>query len=106
MKTLVKLVLFVVIISSTFSCQQNDTTTVIPARPYSEVYVEDTLKIRQFMESHYVTVDSDFNPTFIQIPVGGSQTPISEMSNLEHVERNIHDITYKIYYLKLHFYFK
>jgi hypothetical protein len=102
MKTLVKIVLVTFFTASIFSCQNNDDSTASEKpRPYAEVYIEDTLKIREFMESHYVTVDADFNTTFTQIPVGGSQTPISAMSNLEHIERNIHDITYKIYYLKL-----
>jgi FKBP-type peptidyl-prolyl cis-trans isomerase len=102
MKTLVKLVLVTLFTASIFSCQNNDDSTSLDKpRPYAEVYLEDTLKIRQFMESHYVTVDSDYNTTFTQIPAGGTQTPISEMSNLEHIERNVHDITYKIYFLKL-----
>ena len=65
------------------------------------MYPEDLAKIEAFLNTHYVTVDADYNTTFTQIPAGGTQTPISQMSNLEHVERNFHDITYKIYYLKL-----
>lgn len=101
MKTLVKLVLVIIFTTSIFSCQETDSVSAVEARPYAEVYAEDLAKIEAFLNTHYVTVDADFNTTFTQIPVGGTQTPISEMSNLEHVERNIHDITYKIYYLKL-----
>lgn len=101
MKTLVKIVLVTLLTASIFSCQKNDDITAPPARPYAEVYPEDTLKIRQFMESHYVTIDANFNTTFTQIPEGGTQTPIAQMPNLEYIERSFHDITYKIYYLKL-----
>ena len=101
MKTLVKLVLVIVFTSSIFSCQESDNVSAPPARPYAEVYPEDLAKIEAFLNTHYVTVDADYNTTFTQIPAGGTQTPISQMSNLEHVERNFHDITYKIYYLKL-----
>jgi FKBP-type peptidyl-prolyl cis-trans isomerase FkpA len=101
MKSLFKIVLSVVIISSIFSCQQNDSATITPTRPYDEVYLEDLAKIEDFLATHYVTVDADYNTTFTQIPTGGTQTPISQMSNLEHIERDIHEITYKIYYLKL-----
>jgi hypothetical protein len=101
MKSLFKIVLSVVVISSIFSCQQNDSTTITPPRPYDEVYLEDLAKIEDFLATHYVTVDADYNTTFTQIPTGGTQTPISQMSNLEHIERDIHEITYKIYYLKL-----
>jgi hypothetical protein len=101
MKSLFKIVLSVVVISSIFSCQQNDSATITPPRPYDEVYLEDLAKIEDFLATHYVTVDADYNTTFTQIPTGGTQTPISQMSNLEHIERDIHEITYKIYYLKL-----
>jgi hypothetical protein len=101
MKSLFKIVLSVVVISSMFSCQNNDNVTATPPRPYNEVYPEDLAKIEDFLATHYVTVDANFNPTFTQIPAGGTQTPIAQMSNLEHIERNFHDISYKIYYLKL-----
>lgn len=101
MKSLFKIVLSIVVVTSIFSCQQTDDVTAPPARPYAEVYPEDTLKIRQFMESHYITVDADYNTTFTQIPTGGTQQPIADMPELNFVERTIHDISYKIYYLKL-----
>lgn len=101
MKSLFKIVLSVVIILSTFSCQNNDTINTSPPRPYDEVYPEDLAKIEDFLATHYVTVDTDFNPTFTQIPAGGTQTPIANMTELESINREFHDITYKIYYLKL-----
>jgi FKBP-type peptidyl-prolyl cis-trans isomerase FkpA len=101
MKTLVKLVLVIVFTSSIFSCQESDNVSAPPARPYAEVYPEDTLKIREFMETHYITVDADYNTTFTQIPAGGTQTPIANMTELDTILRKFHDITYKIYYLKL-----
>lgn len=101
MKTLVKLVLVIIFTTSIFSCQETDSVSAVEARPYAEVYPEDLAKIEAFLNTHYVTVDADYNTTFTQIPVGGTQTPIAQMSNLEHIERNFHDITYKIYYLKL-----
>ena len=96
MKTLVKLVLVIVFTSSIFSCQESDNVSAPPARPYAEVYPEDTLKIREFMETHYITVDADYNTTFTQIPAGGTQTPIANMTELDTILRKFHDITYKI----------
>lgn len=101
MKSLFKIVLSVVVISSIFSCQQNDSATITPPRPYDEVYPEDLAKIEDFLATHYVTVDANFNPTFTQIPVGGTQTPIANMTELDTIQRKFHDLTYKIYYLKL-----
>jgi hypothetical protein len=101
MKSLFKIVLSVVVISSMFSCQNNDNVTATPPRPYNEVYPEDLAKIEDFLATHYVTVDANFNPTFTQIPAGGTQTPIANMTELDTIQRKFHDITYKIYYLKL-----
>ena len=101
MKTLVKLVLVIVFTSSIFSCQESDNVSAPPARPYAEVYPEDLAKIEAFLNTHYVTVDADYNTTFTQIPAGGTQTPIANMTELDTILRKFHDITYKIYYLKL-----
>lgn len=101
MKSLFKIVLFLVSMTFFFSCQNNDNITAKPARPYADVYAEDIVKIEDFLDTHYVTVDSDYNTTFTQIPVGGTQQPISQMTELQFVERTIHDLSYKIYFLKL-----
>ena len=101
MKCFFKIVLSIIVVSSMFSCQPENNTSITPPRPYGEVYTEDLAKIEDFLATHYVTVDANFNTTFTQIPVGGTQTPISQMSNLEFIERNFHDISYKIYFLKL-----
>lgn len=101
MKSLFKIVLSIVVVTSIFSCQKTDDVTAPPARPYADVYPEDLAKIEEFLDTHYVTVDADYNTTFTQIPVGGTQQPIADMPELEFVERIIHDISYKIYYLKL-----
>ena len=101
MKSLIKIVLVLGLFIGVYSCQPDDSTTITPARPYDEVYEEDILKIEEFLDTHYVTVDGDFNTVFTKIPDGGSQTPVSDMPELEFKEVDLHDITYKVYYLKL-----
>lgn len=101
MKSLFKIALFLVLTVSLFSCQNPDEATAAPARPYEEVYPEDLAKIEDFLRTHYVTVDADYNTTFTQIPDGGTQTPIMDMPELRFKEITTHDILYKIYYLKL-----
>lgn len=87
----------------TISCQKEDRVTAPPARPYAEVYPEDLEKIEEFLDTHYVVVDSDYNTSFFEIEDGGTETPISAMPELEF--RNLyveaHDVEYKIYYLNL-----
>jgi len=101
MKSLFKIALLLAVATTFLACPSDDAPRVPPARPYADVYLEDTLKIREFLDTHYVTVDVDYNTTFTQIPVGGTQEPISDMAELNFVERDFHDIKYKIYYLKL-----
>jgi FKBP-type peptidyl-prolyl cis-trans isomerase FkpA len=101
MNSFFKIVLVVGLFFGFYACQPDDETSLPPDRPYGEVFVEDSTKIREFMDTHYITYDSDFNVTFTQIPNGGSQTPISRMNELDTIQRKFHDITYVIYYLKL-----
>lgn len=101
MKSLIKIVLVLVLFIGVYSCQPDDSTSLQPLRPYDEVYEEDIQKIEDFLGTHYLTVDGDFNTTFTKIPDGGTQIPISDMTELQFEEVNLHDITYKVYYLKL-----
>lgn len=101
MKSVFKIALLVVGITALFSCTKSDDVAIELPKPYIDVYAEDLEKIEGFLETHYVTVDADFNTTFTQIPAGGTQQPISEMTELEFKEVNANDITYKLYYLKL-----
>ncbi|MFD2907913.1 FKBP-type peptidyl-prolyl cis-trans isomerase [Flavobacterium ardleyense] len=101
MKSVFKIALLVVGITTLFSCNKSDDVSITPPRPYSEVYEEDKIKIKDFLDTHYVTVDADFNTTFTQIPAGGTQQSIFEMPELEFKDVEANDITYRLYYLKL-----
>ena len=101
MKNLFKLVLVLGLINGLYSCQNDSGTTITEDRPYDEVYLEDIAEIEDFLDTHYVTVDSDYNTTFTQIPDGGTQVPVSAMPELDFKEVDLHDITYKVYYLNL-----
>lgn len=102
MKSLIKIVLVLGLFIGFYSCQPDDSTSTQPLRPYNEVYEEDIQKIEDFLQTHYVTIDSDYNTTFTKIPDGGSQIPVWDMPELvRDFEVELHDITYKLYYLKL-----
>lgn len=101
MKNIYKALCFVVLATILVACPNTDDATVPPPRPYDEVYAEDIAEIEDFLDTHFVTVDADYNTTFELIPDGGSQTPISSMSELQYKLVDAHDITYKVYYLKL-----
>ena len=101
MKSLIKIVLVLSLFTGFYSCQNDDSSSATPDRPYEEVYLEDIAEIEDFLDTHYVTVDAEYNTTFTQIPDGGTQTPISAMPELDFKEVELHDITYKVYYLNL-----
>ncbi len=92
---------FVVLATLFAGCPKDDTIAITPVRTFAEQYPIDEAAIDDFLATHFVTVDADYNTTFELIPEGGTQTPIKDMANLEFktVERN--DLTYKLYYLML-----
>ena len=101
MKNIYKTFSFIVLVSMFYACSKDDNVTIAPLRDYEEVYIEDLAEIENFLDTHFVNVDADYNTTFELIPDGGSQTPISSMPELLFKEVVEHDITYKLYYLKL-----
>lgn len=102
MKSLFKIILLLVVSITFLACPQDDNgPQATPARPYADVYVEDLAKIEEFLDTHYVEYDSDYNTEFFEIPEGGTQTPIADMPELDTIQRKIHNMTYVVYYLKL-----
>lgn len=89
-----------------FSCK-NDDNSIEPLRDYSVQYAVDLDKIENFLKTHYITVVDnpgnvdDQDVTFTKIPEGGGQTSIWNMPNLTHRVVTLHNIDYKLYYLKL-----
>lgn len=102
MKSLIKIVLVLSLFTGFYSCQNDDSSSATPDRPYGEVYLEDIEEIEDFLHTHYATIDSEYNVTFTQIPEGGSQLSVWDMPELvRDFEVELHDITYKVYYLNL-----
>jgi hypothetical protein len=102
MKSLIKIVLVLSLFTGFYSCQNDDSSSATPDRPYGDVYLEDIAEIEDFLHTHYATIDSEYNVTFTQIPEGGSQQSVWDMPELvRDFEVELHDITYKVYYLNL-----
>lgn len=78
MKLSLRLLLLLPFIFVMVGCPSDDTTTTVAARPYSEVYAEDIAEIEDFMDTHFTTVDADYNVTFTKITAGTPGTPISD----------------------------
>lgn len=103
MKLYLKIVALLGITLMLFGCPKDDDLPVFLPRPYGEVYLEDKAKIENFLQTHYVTVDADFNTVFTEIPSGGLETPVFDMPNLKFKEVVVpsQGLTYKVYYLQL-----
>lgn len=81
-------------------CPSDDSTEIV-VRPYSEVYNEDIAKIETFLDTHFTTVDADYNVTFTKITPGTPGTPISDDPLLTSKIVSVGGVDHKLYFLKL-----
>jgi len=106
MHNISKLILLSFIAISLTNCRNDDSGGTVKARPYAEVYPEDLLKIEDYLETHYVTVTRNANNDVIDVELGKiasgtPQTPIADDPLLTFKTVKLHDLEYKVYYLKL-----
>ena len=98
---------------SLFSCSKNDNAVSEPLRDYSVQYATDLTDIEEYLQTYYITVtehpgfQDDQDVVFTKIPDGGTQPAIwsykdnAGFPKLLSRDVNLHDITYKLYYLVL-----
>ncbi|MSP84502.1 MAG: FKBP-type peptidylprolyl isomerase [Flavobacteriaceae bacterium] len=100
-----KIILFLVIGITIASCSKTDPTPEVALRDYKVQYATDMDSINKYIDTHYITVDSDYNVTMTKIPIGGSQQSIRLQQTFplqfKMVQNDDHDVNYKIYYLNL-----
>lgn len=99
-------ILLLVVSLFIYSCTKDDGTSVAPPRDYSEQYLIDIDSIDEFIDTHYMTVDTDLNPTFHRITSGETSIRLQTEYPLESVQvKNFDDdgeeFEYKVYYIKL-----
>lgn len=93
-------------------CPVDDEPVTVEARPYAEVYAEDIAEIEDFMNTHFMTVDGEYNVTFTEITGSTPGTPISDgMDNstnqddpakpLKHKVISKGGVDHKLYFIKL-----
>ena len=83
-------------------CPNDDTTTTTEARPYLDVYNEDIAEIEDFIDTHFITVDGDYNVTFTEITGTTPGTPISDHPALNFKTISKGGVEHKLYYLKFY----
>ena len=100
-----KIVLFLAIGLTIASCTKNDTIPSVALREYKVQYAADLDSIDKYIDTHYITVDTDYNVTMTKIPVGGTQLSIRLQQTYPldsvKVQNDEHNVNYKVYYLKL-----
>lgn len=97
-----KLFLILTIGISFASCTKTDAPDITPPRDYGVQYLADLDSLDKYIDTHYITVDADYNVTITKIPVGGTQQNIRQQyAPLPFKMVNKNDVDYKVYYIKL-----
>jgi FKBP-type peptidyl-prolyl cis-trans isomerase FkpA len=85
------------------SCGGDEETATTPIRDYAEQYAADIDSIDDFIDTHYMTVNStNFDVTFTEIPTGGTQQSIRTQTQYPLKDTLVKEdgIEYKIYFIK------
>ena len=82
-------------------CPPDDAPITVEARPFSEVYAEDIAEIEDFMDTHFMTVDGDYNVTYTKITASTPGSPISSRSDLDFKTISKGGVDHKLYFIKL-----
>jgi hypothetical protein len=112
MKLSLRLLLLLPFIFVMVGCPGTDTPEPVQLRSYLEVYNEDITEIEDFMDSHFITVDPNYNVTFTKITATTPGTPIFDALDTSTSQNNPakplkfktiskEGVDYKLYYLKL-----
>jgi FKBP-type peptidyl-prolyl cis-trans isomerase FkpA len=101
MKLSLRLLLLLPFIFVIVGCPGTDDPPVTEARPYLDVYNEDLAEIEDFMDTHFMTVDGDYNVAFTEITSSTPGTPISSHPALDFKTINKGGVDHKLYFIKL-----
>ncbi len=82
-------------------CPNDDIPETVEARPYADVYAEDIAEIEGFMDTHFMTVDGNYNVTYTKITGSTPGTPISSRPDLDFKTISKGGVDHKLYFIKL-----
>jgi len=86
------------------SCKKDDDATV-PIRDYTEQYATEKADIEEYLHTHYMTVDENYNADFQAIPEGGTQVSIWDQTEYPLMSKQVQSLDednaplYTVYYL-------
>ncbi|THF49798.1 FKBP-type peptidylprolyl isomerase [Flavobacterium supellecticarium] len=102
-----KIVGSALLMATLFACDDKGAATV-ELRDYGQQFASDIVAIENYLKTHYIEVDHNANgdvtnTTITAIPDGGSQVSIWDQTTypLQTKIVKLHNIEYKVYYLKL-----
>ncbi len=98
-----KLIVFIVLFGFVVSCKKDDDDNVIQLRDRNEQFVTDSISIANFLDSHYVEVDTELNVTFEKLTDGDGKESVRKQKTypLQHHMATVDGVNYKIYFLKI-----
>jgi FKBP-type peptidyl-prolyl cis-trans isomerase len=104
-KLFYKFSFLLLVIMCVASCTKSDGTKTVPLRDYNEQYLADLDSIDKYIDTHYITVDANFDIAINDLPDDGSQQSIRNQTQYPLQFRmyydKIQDVNYKIYYINL-----
>jgi len=105
MNKILSIVALVSIVFTT-SCKKDDSTEAT-SRPFGEVYLEDKVKIENYMNTHYIDVvkNGDGDVTSVTFGLVDADHPLSIMAQTEYevigLPVKLYGVDFIVYYLKL-----
>ena len=105
MKIFSKVFYLLVIIAFALSCTKSDGITIEPIRDRATQYAKDLDSLDQFLDTHSMVVDGDFNVVFSELTAGSTIPSIRQQTQyplqFKTVKDPVDDFSYKVYYVSM-----
>lgn len=100
MNNILKILFVFVFCVGIASCSGSDDTAATPLRDYATQYAADLDSIDEFIDTHYLTYDADYNVVFKDLEIGHSSIRTDTAFELKDTTVSEDGINYKIYFIK------
>lgn len=102
MKNIFKILSFVILATIFTACPSDvNGNAITPPEDVAIQYPIDLARIEDFLETHFLNVDADFNTTFTEISTDNPGMPVMNHPDLSFINITKDEVVYKVYYLNL-----
>jgi hypothetical protein len=105
MKIFSKVFYLLVVLAFVASCTKNDAITIEPIRDRATQYAKDLDSIDQFLDTHSMEVDGNYNVVFSDLETGSTVQSIRQQTQFPltsiQVQDPVDDFEYKVYYISM-----